>query len=140
MTYSSFLICNTILVFSNIKKVKSLEFEEIWIVFRLGLMLLTQLLLWQIWDEKIGQIQKWQNQCLTKFLLENLQVIIILCVFLSRPFTINNSINMTLWHIHTKTSILEPEDVAEAIIFLLSDKSKMLNGITMPVDGGFCAV
>ena len=47
---------------------------------------------------------------------------------------------MTLWHIHTKTSILEPEDVAEAIIFLLSDKSKMLNGITMPVDGGFCAV
>ena len=39
-----------------------------------------------------------------------------------------------------KTWILEPEDVAEAIIFLLSDKSKMLNGITMPVDGGFCAV
>ena len=37
-------------------------------------------------------------------------------------------------------AILEPEDVAEAIIFLLSDKSKMLNGITMPVDGGFCAV
>jgi len=34
----------------------------------------------------------------------------------------------------------EPEDVAEAIIFLLSDKSKMLNGISMPVDGGFCAV
>ena len=34
----------------------------------------------------------------------------------------------------------EPDDVAEAIIFLLSDKSKMLNGITMPVDGGFCAV
>jgi len=34
----------------------------------------------------------------------------------------------------------EPEDVAAAIIFLLSDKSKMLNGITMPVDGGFCAV
>ena len=30
--------------------------------------------------------------------------------------------------------------MAEAIIFLLSDKSKMLNGITMPVDGGFCAV
>lgn len=36
--------------------------------------------------------------------------------------------------------ILEPEDVADAIIFLLSDKSRMLNGITMPVDGGFCAV
>ena len=36
--------------------------------------------------------------------------------------------------------ISEPEDVAEAIIFLLSDKSRMLNGITMPVDGGFCAV
>ena len=36
--------------------------------------------------------------------------------------------------------ISEPEDVADAIIFLLSDKSRMLNGITMPVDGGFCAV
>ena len=35
---------------------------------------------------------------------------------------------------------LDPEDVADAIIFLLSDKSKMLNGVIMPVDGGFCAV
>ena len=52
----------------------------------------------------------------------------------------DNSTNIISWYIHTKTSILEPEDVAEAIIFLLSDKSKMLNGITMPVDGGFCAV
>ena len=35
---------------------------------------------------------------------------------------------------------VDVEDVADAIIFLLSDKSRMLNGITMPVDGGFCAV
>ena len=51
-----------------------------------------------------------------------------------------NSTNIISSYIHNKISILEPEDVAEAIIFLLSDKSKMLNGITMPVDGGFCAV
>ena len=43
-------------------------------------------------------------------------------------------------NIHLFGFILEPEDVADAIIFLLSDKSRMLNGITMPVDGGFCAV
>ena len=33
----------------------------------------------------------------------------------------------------------EPEDIADAIIFLLSEKSRMINGITLPVDGGFAA-
>ncbi|HZY69104.1 MAG TPA: SDR family oxidoreductase [Devosia sp.] len=32
---------------------------------------------------------------------------------------------------------LEPEDVAEVILFLLSDAASSLNGLTMPVDGGF---
>ncbi|XP_059804559.1 L-xylulose reductase-like [Hypanus sabinus] len=31
----------------------------------------------------------------------------------------------------------ELEDVVNAIIFLLSDKSAMINGVTLPVDGGF---
>jgi L-xylulose reductase len=31
----------------------------------------------------------------------------------------------------------EPEDVAEAIAYLLSTRSGMLNGITLPLDGGF---
>jgi L-xylulose reductase len=31
----------------------------------------------------------------------------------------------------------EPEDVAEAIAYLLSTRSSMLNGITLPLDGGF---
>ncbi|XP_051888634.1 L-xylulose reductase [Pristis pectinata] len=33
----------------------------------------------------------------------------------------------------------EVEDVVNAIIFLLSDKSAMINGVTLPVDGGFLA-
>ncbi|XP_062930504.1 L-xylulose reductase-like isoform X2 [Mobula hypostoma] len=33
----------------------------------------------------------------------------------------------------------ELEDVVNAIIFLLSDKSAMINGVTLPVDGGFLA-
>jgi L-xylulose reductase len=32
---------------------------------------------------------------------------------------------------------LEPEDVAEVILFLLSDAASSLNGLTLPVDGGF---
>jgi L-xylulose reductase len=33
----------------------------------------------------------------------------------------------------------EVEDVVEPIIFLLSDSSKMINGIGLPIDGGFLA-
>ena len=32
---------------------------------------------------------------------------------------------------------IEPEEVAEAILFLLSDRASMINGVSMPVDGGF---
>jgi NAD(P)-dependent dehydrogenase (short-subunit alcohol dehydrogenase family) len=32
-----------------------------------------------------------------------------------------------------------PEEVAEVILFLLSDAAVMVNGITMPIDGGFMA-
>jgi NAD(P)-dependent dehydrogenase (short-subunit alcohol dehydrogenase family) len=31
----------------------------------------------------------------------------------------------------------DPEDVAEVILYLLSDRAAMLNGMAMPVDGGF---
>ena len=31
----------------------------------------------------------------------------------------------------------DPDEVAEVILFLLSDHASMINGITMPVDGGF---
>jgi len=33
----------------------------------------------------------------------------------------------------------EPKDVVDGIIFLLSDSSSMINGITMPIDGGYTA-
>ncbi|XP_039990802.1 L-xylulose reductase isoform X2 [Xiphias gladius] len=33
----------------------------------------------------------------------------------------------------------EVEDVVNSILFLLSDKSNMTNGVTLPVDGGFLA-
>lgn len=33
-----------------------------------------------------------------------------------------------------------PDEVAEVILFLLSDAASMLNGLAMPVDGGFMAV
>ena len=32
---------------------------------------------------------------------------------------------------------IEPEEVAEAIVYLLGDRASMINGISVPVDGGF---
>jgi len=34
----------------------------------------------------------------------------------------------------------EVEEVVDAVIFLLSDKSSMINGVALPIDGGFLAV
>ena len=31
----------------------------------------------------------------------------------------------------------DPDEVCEVILFLLSDEASMLNGLAMPVDGGF---
>ncbi|SEI01563.1 Enoyl-(Acyl carrier protein) reductase [Rhizobium tibeticum] len=31
---------------------------------------------------------------------------------------------------------LDPDEVAEAILFLLSDEASMISGISLPVDGG----
>lgn len=33
----------------------------------------------------------------------------------------------------------EVEDVTNCILFLLSEKAAMVNGVTLPVDGGFLA-
>ncbi|KAK8685631.1 hypothetical protein V6N13_041630 [Hibiscus sabdariffa] len=37
-----------------------------------------------------------------------------------------------------KGAILEPSDVAQAALFLASDDAKYLNGVNLPVDGGYC--
>lgn len=34
---------------------------------------------------------------------------------------------------------IEVSEVIDAIVFLLSDHSSMINGVTLPVDGGFLA-
>jgi SDR family mycofactocin-dependent oxidoreductase len=34
--------------------------------------------------------------------------------------------------------ILEPEDVSDAVAFLVSDQAKWITGVTLPVDAGFC--
>ena len=31
----------------------------------------------------------------------------------------------------------DPDDVAEVILFLLSDEAGMVNGLSMPIDGGY---
>ena len=33
--------------------------------------------------------------------------------------------------------LLVPDDVVNGILFLLSDKAAMINGIVMPIDGGY---
>eukprot|EP00929_Paragymnodinium_shiwhaense_P067640 TRINITY_DN34013_c0_g1_i1.p1 TRINITY_DN34013_c0_g1~~TRINITY_DN34013_c0_g1_i1.p1 ORF type:complete len:621 (+),score=100.94 TRINITY_DN34013_c0_g1_i1:101-1963(+) len=35
--------------------------------------------------------------------------------------------------------ICEPEDVADAVLYLLSERARMITGVTVPVDGGFLA-
>ncbi len=35
--------------------------------------------------------------------------------------------------------LIEPEDIAEAALFLASDKARFITGVTLPVDGGFLA-
>jgi L-xylulose reductase len=35
---------------------------------------------------------------------------------------------------------VEPDEVAEAILYLLSDRSSMIHGISLPLDAGFGAV
>jgi len=35
--------------------------------------------------------------------------------------------------------LAEPADVADAIVFLASERARMITGHTLPVDGGFLA-
>ena len=32
-----------------------------------------------------------------------------------------------------------PEDVADALVFLASDRARFITAVTLPVDGGYCA-
>jgi (+)-trans-carveol dehydrogenase len=33
---------------------------------------------------------------------------------------------------------VEPEDIANAVLFLASDEARFITGVTLPVDGGSC--
>jgi NAD(P)-dependent dehydrogenase (short-subunit alcohol dehydrogenase family) len=35
--------------------------------------------------------------------------------------------------------LAEPADIADAIVFLASDRARMITGHTLPIDGGFLA-
>ncbi|MHA3022672.1 mycofactocin-coupled SDR family oxidoreductase [Mycobacterium sp. BMJ-28] len=35
-------------------------------------------------------------------------------------------------------SLLEPEDISDAVAYLVSDQAKFVTGVTFPVDAGFC--
>jgi NAD(P)-dependent dehydrogenase (short-subunit alcohol dehydrogenase family) len=34
--------------------------------------------------------------------------------------------------------VLEPEDISNAVAFLVSDEGRFITGVTLPVDAGFC--
>lgn len=54
-------------------------------------------------------------------------------------FAGNSDILQTSSFIHFCSSFSDPDDVADGIIFLLSDNARLINGIVMPIDGGFTA-
>lgn len=41
---------------------------------------------------------------------------------------------------HSAGRFVQPDEVAEAILYLLGDGAGMINGVCLPVDGGFRAV
>lgn len=50
--------------------------------------------------------------------------------------TVYNMFNLTELSVCLRAEV---EDVVNSILFLLSEKSNMINGVTLPVDGGFLA-
>jgi NAD(P)-dependent dehydrogenase (short-subunit alcohol dehydrogenase family) len=34
--------------------------------------------------------------------------------------------------------VLEPDDVTNAVVFLVSDEARYITGVMLPVDAGFC--
>lgn len=56
------------------------------------------------------------------------------------PSEISHKYNIQLCNKNFKYKncyVTEPNDIADAVIFLLSDYSKMVNGLNLYVDGGF---
>ena len=51
---------------------------------------------------------------------------------------LNRYLSMILKKFHCcKFFLSVPEDVVNGILFLLSEKSAMINGIVLPIDGGY---
>ena len=53
--------------------------------------------------------------------------------------TENPSLHERLVAAHPLGRIAEPEEVADAIVWLASDRSSYVTGIALPVDGGYLA-
>ena len=58
---------------------------------------------------------------------------------LTRPFLNKNIIDETIKNSNTNGKLPQKEDVANAVMFLLSDNSKSITGIDLPVDCGVLA-
>ncbi len=55
------------------------------------------------------------------------------------PFAYRTAIIYFVSSIFLSVRFAEVSDVVSGIVFLLSDLSAMVNGVTLPIDGGFLA-
>ena len=58
---------------------------------------------------------------------------------LTRPLFDNPELLERMLAVTPMRRLPDPADVADAIVFLASDRARMITGHTLPVDGGFLA-
>lgn len=58
---------------------------------------------------------------------------------LSKEFLANTEVSGALRNATPLRKFPGTEDVANAVVFLLSDKAAFITGVILPVDGGYCS-